>query len=213
MRAAEPGRTYALILTGVAIVSAGVALLLYAFSLMHDTELASVDTRFELRGDEPPRDDIVLVLIDDITSHELPERFPFPRSLHGRVIDAVNRDGAKTIAYDVEFLQPTEEKEDIALIDAVANAGPNKVVLADSQPNEEGESGVFGGQDLLDDIKALAGNTQIGEDSDGVRRRVPFEVGKMKTFPLVAAEIASGEEVSTSDMGGERAWIDYAGPP
>jgi adenylate cyclase len=35
----------------------------------------------------------------------------------------------------------------------------------------------------------------------------------MKTFPLVAAEIASGEEVSESDMGGPRAWIDYAGPP
>jgi len=212
MKASVPGRTYALLLAAIAVCSAGIALLLYATGLMHDTELASVDTRFELRGDEPPRDDIVLVLIDDITSHELPERFPFPRSLHGRVVDAVNRDGAKTIAYDVEFLQQTEEREDIALIDAVANAGPNKVVLADSQPNEEGESGVFGGQDLLDDIKALAGNTQIGEDSDGVRRRVPFEVGKMKTFPLVAAEIASGEEITTSDMGGERAWIDYAGP-
>jgi adenylate cyclase len=212
MKASVPGRTYALLLAAIAVCSAGIALLLYATGLMHDTELASVDTRFELRGDEPPRDDIVLVLIDDTTSHELPVRFPFPRSLHAGVIDAVNRDGAKTIAYDVEFLQPTKEKEDIALLDAVANAGPNKVVLADSQPNEEGESGVFGGQEVLDDVKALAGNTQIGEDSDGVRRRVPYEVGKMKTFPLVAAEIASGEEITTSDMGGERAWIDYAGP-
>jgi adenylate cyclase len=212
MKASVPGRTYALLLAAIAVCSAGIALLLYATGLMHDTELASVDTRFELRGDEPPRDDIVLVLIDDTTAHELPVRFPFPRSLHGRVIDAVDRDGAKTIAYDVEFLQPTEPKEDIALVDAVANAGPNKVVLADSQPNEEGESGVFGGQEFLDDIKALAGNTQIGEDSDGVRRRIPYEVGEMKTFPLVAAEIASGEEITTSDMGGERAWIDYAGP-
>jgi hypothetical protein len=30
-------------------------------------------------------------------------------------------------------------------------------------------------------------------------------VGLMKTFPLVAAEIASGEEVTTDDMGGDRA--------
>jgi adenylate cyclase len=215
MKASVPGRTYALLLAAIAVCSAGIALLLYATGLMHDTELASVDTRFELRGDEPPRDDIVLVLIDDVTSRELPVRFPFPRSLHGRVIDAVDRDGAKTIAYDVEFLQPTQARQDLALVDAVTRAGPNKVVLADSQPNEEGESGVFGGtgkRGLLDDSGAVAGNTQIGEDSDGVRRRVPFEVGKMKTFPLVAAEIASGEEITTSDMGGERAWIDYAGP-
>jgi adenylate cyclase len=213
MKVSGPGRTYALLLAAIAVCSAGIALLLYAGGLMHDTELASVDTRFEIRGDEEPRDDIVLVLIDDTTSHELPVRFPFPRSLHARVIDAVNAEDPKAIAYDVEFLQPTKPNQDIALVDAVANAGPNKVVLADSQPNEEGESGVFGGQEVLDDIKALAGNTQIGEDSDGIRRRVPYEVGKMKTFPLAAAEIASGEEVTEDDLGGDSAWIDYAGPP
>jgi adenylate cyclase len=215
MKASVPGRTYALLLAAIAVCSAGIALLLYATGLMHDTELASVDTRFEIRGDEEPRDDIVLVLIDDTTAHELPVRFPFPRSLHGRVIDAVDRDGAKTIAYDVEFLQPTEARQDLALVDAVTRAGPDKVVLADSQPNEEGESGVFGGTGktgLLDDSGAVVGNTQIGEDSDGVRRRVPYEVGLMKSFSLVAAEIASGEEISESEMGGPRAWIDYAGP-
>jgi adenylate cyclase len=210
MKRAVQGGAYGYLLAVVAIASAGIALLLYATGLFHDTELASVDTRFSIRGDEKPPDGIVLVLIDDTTSRELPVRFPFPRSLHARVIDAVNRDGAKTIAYDVEFLQPTKPKEDNALINAVARA-PNKVVLADSQPDPQGRSGVFGGQEVLDDIKARAGNTQIGEDSDGVRRRIPFEVGNMETFPLVAAEIASGEPITTDQMGGPSAWIDYAG--
>jgi adenylate cyclase len=210
MKRAVRAGSYGYLLAAVAIASAGIGLLLYATGLFHDTELASVDTRFSIRGDQKPRDDVVLVLIDDTTSRELPVRFPFPRSLHARVIDAVNRDGAKTIAYDVEFLQPTKASEDGALIDAVARA-PNKVVLADSQPDPQGRSGVFGGQKLLDQIKARAGNTQIGEDSDGVRRRVPFEVGNMETFPLVAAEIASGKPVTTDQMGGPSAWIDYAG--
>ena len=204
---------YRYLLVAVAVGSAGIALLLYATSLFHDTELASVDTRFSIRGDEQPRDDIVLVLIDDVTSRELPVRFPFPRSLHARVIDAVNRDGAKTIAYDVEFVQPTTPKEDNALINAVARAGPDKVVLADSHPDPQGRSGVFGGQRVLDDIGARAGNTQIGEDADGVRRRFPFEVGNMETFPIVAAEIASGKPITTEQMGGPTAWIDYAGGP
>jgi adenylate cyclase len=211
MKSAVHGRTYAYLLAGVAIASAGIALFLYATGLFHDTELSSVDTRFSLRGDQPPREDIALVLIDDVTSRELPVRFPFPRSLHARVIDAVNRDGAKTIAYDVEFLQPTKIKEDNALINAVARAGPDKVVLADSQPDPQGRSGVFGGQEVLDQIGARAGNTQIGEDSDGVRRRIPYEVGNMVTFPLVAAEVASGKEITTEEMGGPTAWIDYAG--
>jgi len=211
MKSAVHGSSYAYLLAAVAIASAGIALLLYATGLFHDTELASVDTRFSIRGDEGPRDDIALVLIDDTTSRELPVRFPFPRSLHAQVIDAVNRDGAKTIAYDVEFLQPTKPPEDNALIDAVARAGPNKVVLADSQPDPQGRSGVFGGQEVLDQIKARAGNTQIGEDSDGVRRRIPFEVGNMETFPLVTAEVASGKSITKDQIGGDSAWIDYAG--
>ena len=211
MKSAVQGRTYAYLLAAVAVASSGIALLLYATGLFHDTELGSVDTRFSVRGDQEPRDDIALVLIDDVTSRELPVRFPFPRSLHGRVIDAVNRDGAKTIAYDVEFLQPTKIAEDNALINAVARAGPDKVVLADSQPDPQGRSGVFGGQEVLDQIAARAGNTQIGEDSDGIRRRIPYEVGNMKTFPLVTAELASGKEITTEEMGGPSAWIDYAG--
>src|SRR3954462_8787239 len=211
MKRAVRAGSYGYLLAAVAIASAGIALLLYATGLFHDTELGSVDTRFSIRGDEKPRNDIVLVLIDDTTSHELPVRFPFPRSLHARVIDAVNRDGAKTIAYDVEFLQPTKFKKDTALINAVARAGPDKVVLADSQPDPQGRSGVFGGQKTLDQIKARAGNTQIGEDSDGVRRRGPLEVGTLGGFPRVAAEIASGKPVTTEQMGGPSAWIDYAG--
>src|SRR4029453_14074965 len=162
MKRAVRAGSYGYLLAAVAIASAGIALLLYATGLSHDTELASIDTRFSIRCDEKPRDDIVLVLLDDPPARELPVRFPFPRSLHARVVDAVDRDGAKTIAYDVEFLQPTKPKEDNALIGSVARAGPNKVVLADSQPDPQGRSGVFGGQRLLDQIKARAGNTQIG---------------------------------------------------
>jgi adenylate cyclase len=213
LKSAVKGRTYAYLLIAVAVASAGIALLLYALGLFHDTERSSVDTRFSIRGDETPRDDVVLVLIDDTTSRELPVRFPFPRSLHARVIDEISGEGPKAIAYDVEFLQPTKPKEDNALINAVARAGPDRVVLADSQPDPQGQSGVFGGEQVLDQIKARAGNDQIGEDPDGVRRRIPYSVGNMKTLPIVAAEVASGRNITTSDMGGDHAWIDYAGPP
>lgn len=206
-------RTFALLLAAVAIASSGIALLLYGTGVMHELELSAVDTRFSIRGEEEPRDDIVLVLIDDVTFQDLDIRFPFPRSLHGQVIDSISRDGPEAIAYDVEFLEPTKPGEDNALIKAVGRAGPGKVVLADTQPDERGESGALGGQELLDEIGARAGNTQIGEDSDGVRRRIPFSVGGLKTFPVATAETVLGRDLTEKDMGGKSAWVDFAGPP
>ncbi len=213
MRSGVRARSYRLLLAAIAIASSGIALLLYDTGVMHEVELSSVDTRFSIRGEQEPRDDIVLVLIDDVTFEELNIRFPFPRSLHAQVIDAISRDKPEAIAYDIEFLEPTKPREDNALIEAVARAGPGKVVLADTQPNERGESGVFGGQEVLDEIGARAGNTQLGEDSDGVLRRFPFSVGDMRTFPVASAETVLGRELTEQDMGGESAWVDFAGPP
>lgn len=214
MSRARGGRRYGWLLAAVAGVAVAISIIAYAAGLMHETELNSVDARFQVRGDVDPRDDIVLVLIDDVSSQELELRFPYPRSFHARVIDAIDRDRPKAIAYDVEFLQPTKAREDNALINAAARAGPGKVVLADTQPNERGESGALGGEGLLDDIGARGGNTQLGEDSDGARRRFPFEVGGLETFPIAVAETAEGgSEITEDDMGGPKAWIDYAGGP
>ena len=205
-------RRYRWLLAAVAGVAIAIAVIAYAAGLMHETELNSVDARFQVRGDEEPRDDIVLVLIDDQSSQELERRFPYPRSFHARVIDAIARDDPKAIAYDIEFLQPTSVRQDNALINAVAAAGPGRVVLADTQPNDRGESGALGGEMLLDQIGARGGNTQIGEDSDGVRRRFPFEVGGLEMFPIATAETAEdGSEITEEEMGGPSAWIDYAG--
>ncbi|MDP9227800.1 MAG: adenylate/guanylate cyclase domain-containing protein [Actinomycetota bacterium] len=206
-------RSHALLLAVVGLASAGIAIVFYATGVMHETELNTVDARFAIRGDEDPREDIVLVLIDGVSSQELNLRFPYPRSLHAEVIDAIARDGPKAIAYDVEFLEETEPKEDNALINAVARAGPGKVVLADTQPNEDGESGALGGQDRLEKIGARGANTQVGEDSDGVSRRFPFSVGGLETFPIATAETVEGEQLDEDDMGGKKAWADFAGPP
>jgi adenylate cyclase len=218
MRSGRGGLRYGWPLAAVAAIAIAVAILAYATGLMHETELNSVDARFTVRGDTEPREDIVLVLIDDTTAAELNIRFPYPRSFHARVIEAIDRDEPKTIAYDIEFREPTPGRfgfrQDNALISAVARAGPGKVVLADTQPNERGESGALGGEKLLDEIGARGGNTQLGEDSDGARRRFPFQVGGLEAFPIAVAETAEGgSEITEADMGGPKAWVDYAGGP
>jgi CHASE2 domain-containing sensor protein len=60
----DRNRTQALLLVGVAVFAVAVGVLFYATGVMHETELGTIDSRFSIRGDEEPRDDIVLVLID-----------------------------------------------------------------------------------------------------------------------------------------------------
>jgi len=79
---------------------------------------------------------LVVVEIDDYTFSDLGEQWPFPRSLHGLLIDRLSNAGAKVIAYDVQFTEETRPEEDNALIKAVDLAG--NVVLATTEVNQRG---------------------------------------------------------------------------
>ena len=93
--------------------------------------------------------DLAFVAIDANTFDKLGLQWPFPRSLHGRLIDRLHADGARAIAYDVQFTEPTTPRQDNALIRAVQRAG--NVVLSTTEVDENGESNVFGGREGPED--------------------------------------------------------------
>ena len=179
--------------------------------LLGSLERETVDMRFSLRGSEGPPPDVVVVEIDDTTFSDLQVRWPFPRSLHGDVVTQLHEAGAVVIAYDVQFTEPSVPEEDNALVEAVAEA--EGVVLATTEVDAEGRTNVFGGDDVLDEIGARAGNALLPSEEGGVIRRMPYEVDKLKTFAVVVAERVTGHELERSDLGGDMAWIDFAGPP
>ena len=94
----------ALIATATVAVAGGVAA--YGLGAFDGADLATVDQRFRIRGDQPPPEDLVFVKIDDETFNELGTKFPLPRVTHADVIGNIAADGAKTIAYDVQFTEP-----------------------------------------------------------------------------------------------------------
>ena len=203
-------RTVACGLAATLGLAAGSAI--YAFDLLQRLQLETVDARFAVRGTEEPPDDIVLVLVDDLTFDELEEQWPFPRSWHGEVIDALNRDGASSVAFDVQFTEPTVPREDDALIGAVGRMGG--MTLATEEVDAKGGTDVFGGDYVLERLGARAGNTQFDVDPDGVYRRTPFSIRKLESFAVVAEEQRSGEEVTRDDFDVDgTAWIDFKGPP
>ena len=73
--------------------------------------------------------DIAIVGIDDATfnylrSHGLPSQWPFPRRDEARVIDNLHRAGARVIAMDIQFTEPSlNPADDQALATAIAEPG------------------------------------------------------------------------------------------
>jgi adenylate cyclase len=202
-----------MLLIGVAAVTVGLGLLAYDQDWFHRTELDSVDLRFSIRGNEKTPKDIVVVGVDDVTFSDLNQQWPFPRSLHGKVIDRLKADGAKVIAYDVQFTEPTQPKEDNALIDATANAG--NVVFATTEVDNKGQTRVFGGGGILNEIHAGVGQGLLPDDPGGIKRRMSYQLEKLKLFSVVAAERA-GTKVAPKEFNNKpdhTEWIDFVGGP
>ena len=191
-----------------ALILIGVVLAAYGLDVLDGPELDTIDARFEIRGDRGSPDDVVVVEIDDVSFNELDETWPFPRSLHARAIDQLRRAGARVIAYDVQFTEPTDPREDNALISAVDRA--DGVVLATTEVGQGGQTNVFGGDQVLRQTGARAGNSNYVNDSDGVIRRQPYAVEGLESFAVVAAEEFRGRRLPVNE-GFE--WIDFRGPP
>ena len=202
-------KTAAFLAVGLFAVLVGVGS--FSTDLFSGVELDSVDARFSIRGEQDPPAGLVVVEIDDDTFSDLGEQWPFPRSLHGLLIDRLSNAGAKVIAYDVQFTEETRPEEDNALIKAVDLAG--NVVLATTEVNQRGEANVFGGEKVLQSVGARAGNTGVEPGRDGTVRRSHFEIDGLKSFAVVTAEVATGRPVPKSSFDEEGAWIDFAGPP
>ena len=168
-------------------------------------ELGTVNTRFSMRGEQAPPRDVVVVRVDDVTFGDLGVRWPFPRSLHAKLIDQLRRDGAKSIVYDVQFTEATTPKEDNALIDAVARA--RNVVLATTEVDANGHTAIFGGGDILRQIHALPGNADFPPDPGNVIRRVGYAPQGLKTIAVTTAEQSLGHPLPRFGTH----WIDYAG--
>jgi adenylate cyclase len=215
----------------VGLAVAGLGLVAYQLDAFRRLESATVDTRFSLRGERAPPDSVVVVGIDGTTFNELNLRWSqFSRAMHARVIDHLRRAGARAIAMDLQFTERTTapagcgklcrpiqdlfDRQDSALVQAVSDARRSSpVVLATAEPNADGSSNVFGGDETLHLYGGRAGNASQLTDTDGAIRRFAYELEGLKTFSVVAVERALGRTLAPSAFPDGGAWIDFPGPP
>jgi adenylate cyclase len=86
---------------------------------------------------------VAILAIDEPSFQQLGQGWPFPRSLHARLIDRLREDGARAIGFDVVFADPAADPaQDAALAQAVgrAVAAGMPVVLASSREKVDSAS-------------------------------------------------------------------------
>ena len=192
------------------VLAAAVGVTAQLTNLLPGVQSDSVALRFQARQATTPND-VVVVGVDDVTFSDLHRQWPFPRRWHGRVIDRLHAAGARTIVYDVQFTEPTDERNDLALYNAVRRAG--NVVLATSETDAQGHTNVLGGDANLAAAHAVAAASNLPTGPGGVFQRFTHSALGIDTLAVAAAKRSGGPPLPPSDFQHGGAWIDYRGGP
>lgn len=209
----------------MAVVAFGITLLLSSLSFFAFLELKGLDLLFTLRGALPAPEPIVIVAIDEPAMAEIRQQWPWPRSLHARLIQQLNKAHAKVIGFDILFSEPSEPAEDEELARILRSSGNVVLVSALAVVNDP----LFRHTIRIDPIPAFrdaatVGSPLISIDADGVVRRARLLAPDLPSFALQVvrrylghptpgtAAATEAQLLRQRDLARE-ALIAYRGPP
>lgn len=208
------GLVSALLVTGLYLAPSWNTVADY-FQSSADIERKTIDARFRIRGTEKPPPELAFVAVDEQTFTDLQHNWPFPRAWHAKLINRLRHDGAKAVLFDIQITEPSPfgPEDDDKLILACRAARTCVMATTEVSASKKGEKTiVFGGAEGQKFARARVGFSQLPNDPDAVRRKMVFGENGVKAFSIVAWELANKKTVKPDQLGGSRAYIDYAGP-
>ncbi|MBA3448123.1 MAG: CHASE2 domain-containing protein [Pseudaminobacter sp.] len=120
-----------------------------------------------------PDDGPVVVAIDEPSLAEIGLQWPWPRDLHGRLVEALRRAGAKAIGLDIIFAEPSALAADQTL---AGSLGPDVVLAGDETFIDTAQAKQHVRVEplaIFTEAGARTGIASISPDGDGILRRVP----------------------------------------
>ncbi|MEY9784159.1 CHASE2 domain-containing protein [Sinorhizobium fredii] len=121
-----------------------------------------------------PEDGPIIVAIDEPSMAEIGSQWPWPRALHARLIEALRKAGARAIAMDVIFAEPSADPEyDRALAEAL---GPDVVLAGDQTLIQTPQAEQFVRTEplpLFTERGAKVGIASVNLSGDGTLRQIP----------------------------------------
>jgi adenylate cyclase len=202
-----------LLLALVAVGATGLGVAAYATNLLRTLDLNTMNTRFSIRGTQHPHPNILEVAIDPNTLSNIPDQWPFPRAIDGKVISNIAAQHPKAIAFDVQFTQPSDlgQKDEVAFLNGVGDAN-GRLILSWTATDAKGDVQLFGlgqTQSALRQAGVQPANGLFPTEPGGFDREMEYSISKLNTFAVVTAGVATGHRVKP--FAGKR-WIDFAGP-
>lgn len=124
-------RLFKAIILGFIVGLVGLLIIPFRFALNLE-ENTGLGLLFKLRGVTQPSSDVVVVSIEKESSENLklpnnPDKWP--RSLHARLIENLDREGAEVVTFDVHFIEPRSAEDDRLFAEAIREA--RNVVLGE----------------------------------------------------------------------------------
>ncbi|MDD2786057.1 MAG: adenylate/guanylate cyclase domain-containing protein [Patescibacteria group bacterium] len=152
---------------------------------------------------------IVIVAIDDAAMARL-GRWPWPRAIHGELIEKLSAAKPLAIGYDVNFPEASDEENDKALAQALRDAG-NVVLPIELSLSISGSKVMYDTTRVLTPIPLIAtaaarlGHTNTPQDADGVVRRIPLyavssDGSKIPAFALQITDSLGSAEYAFSTL-------------
>ncbi len=157
-----------------------------------------------------PPEDIVIIAIDEPSFAEIGKQWPWPRSIHAKLVDVLKKEGSSVIGFDVIFSEPSDPDEDAIFAHSLKMAG--NVCLASDIELIQRENYIQ--ETLIEPIPVLKENSFTGivtiqMDRDNVVR---------KFYPIKEYEILFAKQVARLHIKKEfdiqkNSYISYIGPP
>lgn len=152
------------------------------------------DFLFNVREQSLVPQNVVIVAIDEDSFDELDLQWPWPRSIHASLIEALSRAGAKTIVFDILFAEPSSEDQDMALAEAISQNG--NVILANEISKVEDTNLFYEVEKIVDPTPIIElsnkvfplGYSNVQLDDDGFVRKLLTKQSSEKALSRVAAE-------------------------
>ena len=91
----------------IVLACLGFSILAFLGGLFDGLEVKTIDWRFHWRGTEDTNSSIVVVVISDECIDQI-GKWPWSRGIHAQVVDRLSQAGARLIAFDVIFNDPSE---------------------------------------------------------------------------------------------------------
>ena len=155
------------------------------------------DRMIRARGALPPPNDIAIVAIDEQSIARF-GRFPWPRALSARAIDAIAAAQPKAIALDVLYADSTLEPDDSSLPRSIHQAG-NVIAAAllISTTPAAGAANWLMPLPAIEHAAAAIGHVNVSTGSDGIARQILIKMADdqghtIRAMAVEAIRIADG---------------------